>query len=65
MGLWAIYYGKMFPESNGFISVISTMQSLPPSEVSGPLREVQDNTWLWLSFLMHRRLKQGECVWVT
>lgn len=54
MRLWAFYYGKMFPESNGFISVISTMQSLLPSEISGPLREVQDNTWLWLSFLMHR-----------
>lgn len=61
MGLWAFYYGKMFPESNGFISVISTVQSLLPSEISGPFWEVLDSTWfLWEAVLPHAQvLKTG------
>lgn len=59
MGLWTFYYGKMFPESNGFISVISTGQSVLPSELSGPLWEVQDNTWLlWVVVLPHAQVRK-------
>lgn len=61
MGLWAFYYGKMFPENNSFVSAISTIQSLLPSEISGPLWEVQDNTLLlWVVVFPHAQvLKTG------